>query len=164
MSHYKQQEFDFIDRTKQIIKQYDNLTPSTGEEKYEVTLLLNCLVGLLILPQQEWFGHLPTEITTSNDWGIDETEIEVIKNSSLKDEDKTIANIAKHLRNSVAHYRFKVFSDKKEDIGDIEFSDYKGVKKKEREKTFKAKISVKSLQKFTEKLTDVLMAKMKEHN
>jgi len=163
MSFYKQQEFDFVDRTKQIIKQYDNGIIPAEKEKYEVTLFLNCLVGLLILPQQKWYDDLPTNITTSNDWGIDEAEIKIIKNSNLKDEDKTIANIAKHLRNSVAHYRFEVFSDEKKEIKDIEFTDFKGKEKIEEEKTFEAKISVESLRKFTEKLTDVLIKKMKQN-
>jgi len=158
MSYYKQQEFDFVDRTKQIIEQYDNGIIPTEKEKYEVTLFLNCLVGLLILPQQKWYDDLPTNITTSNDWGIDEAEIKIIKNPNLKEEDKTIANIARHLRNSVAHYRFEVFSDEKKEIQEIKFTDFKG-----KEKTFEAKISVESLRKFTEKLTDVLMKKMKQN-
>lgn len=61
MSNYKDQEFDFIERTKLIIKQYDDF--QIGEkDKFEVTLFLNCLVGLLVLPQQHWFDNLPTEL------------------------------------------------------------------------------------------------------
>ncbi len=54
MSAYKTQEFDFIQRTKKIINQYDSLL-IPDNDKFEVTLFLNCLVGLLILPQQKWF-------------------------------------------------------------------------------------------------------------
>jgi hypothetical protein len=161
MSFYKQQEFDFVERTKEIIKQYDNnLAIPEGKEKYEVTLFLNCMVGLLILPQQEWFNSLPTDFITKKDWGIDEKEIIVIKNWDLNDEDKTVANIARHLRNSIAHYRFIAFKDENGDIGDVKITDYKGKEEKEEEKTFEAKISVESLRKFTEKLTNVLIEKM----
>ncbi|MEZ4619249.1 MAG: HEPN family nuclease [Caldilineaceae bacterium] len=58
MTDYKVIELDFIRRTIAILDQYDshvrgNVSP--GEE-YEVTLLLNCLLGLLIYPH-----HLATE-------------------------------------------------------------------------------------------------------
>ena len=47
MSNYKNQEFDFIQRTKSIIEQYDNFQIAE-KDKFQVTLLLNCLVGLFI--------------------------------------------------------------------------------------------------------------------
>jgi len=51
MSAYQQQEFDFIDRTKKILEQYNSIK-LPKKEKFEVTLLLDCFVGLLVLPQQ----------------------------------------------------------------------------------------------------------------
>src|SRR5688572_6053080 len=78
MSNYNQQEFDFIKRTQAIIDRYDKLKIPEEEkekEKYEVTLLLNCLVGLLILPQQHWFEILPSDPITEKEWGISEGDI-----------------------------------------------------------------------------------------
>ena len=64
MGYYTQQEFDFVQRTKKILEQYDSIDFSKNEsEKYEITLLLNCFVGLLILPKEHWYDKLPkTEI------------------------------------------------------------------------------------------------------
>lgn len=49
-------EIDFVRRTFAILDQYDrHVLPSVSrEESYEVTLLLNCLLGLVVLP----FEHL----------------------------------------------------------------------------------------------------------
>jgi hypothetical protein len=46
MSEIKNEKFDleFIERTKKIIEEYNGL--------YEITLLLNCLLGLIVLPSE----------------------------------------------------------------------------------------------------------------
>lgn len=106
MSHYKNQEYDFINRTKTIIEQYEKLEIDKGD-KFEVTLLLNCLVGLLILPQQNWFNSLPHDLVSQKEWGIDEKHISTIK----KGETKNVKDVARHLRNSIAHYNFKIFEN-----------------------------------------------------
>ena len=42
MSFFKEQELQFIERTKSLLEQYDKLeVVPNQEEKYEVTLLLN---------------------------------------------------------------------------------------------------------------------------
>lgn len=55
MSAYLKQEFDFIERTKTIIEQYDAIKDS---KKYEVTLLMNCFIKLLIFSQQHCYVRL----------------------------------------------------------------------------------------------------------
>ena len=124
MSNYIKQEFDFIERTKAIIKQYDDCQIS-ATDKFEVTLLLNCLVGLLILPQQHWFEYLPTDLISQKDWGIEENHILFIH----KEELKNVKNIARHLRNSISHYNFQAFGNSNEPINEIEFKDFNREKK-----------------------------------
>lgn len=83
MSYYKQQEVDFIERTKTIISQYKNID-LPHNKKFEVTLLLNCFVGLVVLPQQHWFKKLSPEIKLNKEWGIDEKDIIYIKDGESK--------------------------------------------------------------------------------
>ena len=83
MSYYLHQEFDFVERTKKIIEQYDNLT-IPEKDKFEVTLLLNCFVGLLILPQQKWYDNLPTEIVSQKEWGIAPEHISLLRKEKRK--------------------------------------------------------------------------------
>jgi len=144
MSMYLQQEFDFVDRTKKILKQYDELK---YDEKFEDTLMLNCLVGLLILPQQAWFDLVPNELLSREKWGIPPEQISYI----TKDEEKTVSNTARHLRNSISHYRFEVFGDSDNKIDSIKFIDFRD------KKTFEAIIQVKSLRDFIEKFSSYMM-------
>jgi len=151
MSHYLHQEFDFVERTKRIIEQYDSLT-IPEKDKFEVTLLLNCLVGLLILPQQNWYDNLPSEIISQKEWGITPEHISFIK----RGETKNIKDISRHLRNSVAHYRFKAFDNSSNKISRIKFEDFE----QSGNKTFEALIPLANLRQFTNRLSDNFMTEM----
>ena len=58
MGLYENIDIDFAKRTSKIIEQYKQHIPR-GSENFEVTLLVNCLVGLLILPQQKRYDLIP---------------------------------------------------------------------------------------------------------
>ncbi|KAA6330229.1 hypothetical protein EZS27_021044 [termite gut metagenome] len=151
MSHYNNQEIDFINRTKEIIRQYNDFR-IVEKEKYKDTLFLNCLVGLLILPQQYWFDSFPTELVSQKEWGINPSHI-----SSIKDgETKKIKDIARHLRNSIAHYEFKAFDNASSQISSINFKD----KDRVGNVTFEATIPLHSLRQFVTKLTETLITEM----
>lgn len=151
MSHYKTQEIDFINRTKTIIEQYDNFKIA-DKEKYEVTLLLNCLVGLLILPQQHWFDSLPIEEISQKEWGINPNHISKIKTG----ETKNIKDVSRHLRNSIAHYQFKAFDNSSNQISSIKFKD----KDQAGNITFEAIIPLQNLRQFVNKLTNTFTNEM----
>ena len=152
MSAYKQQEYDFVFRTKRIIEQYGELELSK-EDKFEVTLLINCLVGLLILPQQHWFGNLPKGLISEKEWGISEHHILLIKNG----ESKSVDEIVRHIRNSVSHYRFKVFDNGHKDISRIKFED---LEYKDGPKTFESTIPISNLRKFILKFSQWFLEEM----
>ena len=154
MSIYKQQELDFVIRTKFILKQYEEIEVKEPNEKYEDTLFINCLLGLLILPQQHWFDNLPTQ-SLDKDWGITSSDITLINSK------KNIANISRHLRNSISHYRFTVLPDKSGNIEKIEFIDFYEKKDKKKIETFKATISLKKMKIFAEKFSNYLIEKIK---
>jgi len=152
MSEYKQQEYDFVSRTKEIINQYNSF-PIPINEKYETTLLINCMVGLLIVPQQYWFKKLPTEIISKEKWGFDKTNI--------KDNNKgySIKEIAVHIRNCLAHYRYVIFSNEKKEISHIIIEDY--IDNAKTNKTFEATISIDSLRTFADKLSSEFLKYMR---
>lgn len=151
MSNYKQQEFDFILRTQQIIKQYDEMQIS-ADQKFEVTLFLNCLVGLFILPQQHWFQKVSMELISDGEWGIREANISFIKNG----ETKNVKTVARHIRNSISHYNFEVFGNRNGQISEIKFLDYNTRKKR----TFEATFPISSFKIFVYKFLDVLKEEM----
>jgi len=53
MSQYKspKTEDEFIQRTLRIIEQYKERECYLGDQYYDVTLLLNCLLGLIVVPR-----------------------------------------------------------------------------------------------------------------
>lgn len=156
MSAYNQQEFDFIERTRKILKQYEDFfNERSNKEKFEVTLLINAFVGLLILPQQEWFNKLPDESITGRTWGIDSIHIGFIKTGEIK----SVKNVVTHLRNSVAHYNFTVFNNQGNQISQINFRDYSDYGMTI--KTFDATIPVGILRKFLDKFSQTMTEKMR---
>ena len=89
-------EIEFIQRTQEIVNGY--------QIPFENTLFINACVGLLIIPQQSLFNHLPTEVVSADKWGIADTDI-----SCIKEPNKSVKNVARHIRNAIAHdgIRFK---------------------------------------------------------
>jgi hypothetical protein len=140
---YTIQEKDFVKRTKEIIQQYDNVVVP-DKERYEVTLLLNCMVGLLILPQQKWLNNLPSDVITEKKWGIDSNKIDI-----LSQQNKTVKEVARHMRNAISHFRFFALNENRE-INSIWFIDHDLKTKKD---TFEVTLSVANLRTFVEKLS-----------
>lgn len=158
MSAYQQQEYDFINRTKDLLKQYENFKIK-DKEKYEVTLLLNCFVGLLIMPQQYWVDHLPSDLTSEKEWGIKPEHISIIENGKTENPGKNIKSIVRHLRNSVSHYNFNVFSNQQNNISKIQFKDKRGDTI-----TFEASIPLGNLRSFMDKFSSYMLKVMEENN
>lgn len=57
MSYLDDFEHSFMRRTLQIIKDYKG--------KYDATILVNCLLGLLVVPREKFLEALPTEPLSS---------------------------------------------------------------------------------------------------
>jgi hypothetical protein len=156
---YEKQDIDFIKRTKSIIEQYDeHVMPKVDKkEQFDVTLFLNCFIGLLIVPQQNWYDNIPEECISSDEWGIEPECIHSIKDKKGRNEGNNIKNVARHLRNSIAHYNFKGISSGAGDnqIVNIEFKDFKD--ETHRIQTFEAVIPIAALKKFTTKFIETLI-------
>ena len=75
-------EIEFIQRTQEIVNGY--------QIPFENTLFINACVGLLIIPQQSLFNHLPTEVVSADKWGIADTDI-----SCIKEPNKSVKNVAR---------------------------------------------------------------------
>jgi len=176
-------ERDFVIRSLLILQQYEqHVKPFTPTDKhFEVTLLLNCLLGLIILP----FEHLAREQNNNklpeiceedetpinkldSEWGLDNLRIEKIKINGREyaEAETTLRIIVAMFRHSMAHGRFKdggkhskpnglsvVYKGKEHDP--LESVIYKVNLKnihKESGTEFIASISVESLRKFAMKL------------
>jgi hypothetical protein len=98
MGSYKEvYEIEFITRTQKIINDYNK-----RKSGYKLTLLLNCLVGLIILPDQRMgFGKPPL-------WDIEINQIPLFQTAKINPKwssntKHTLAQFLRKLRNGIAH-------------------------------------------------------------
>jgi len=94
---YKDINTDIVERTLSIIDDYSG--------KFEVTLLLNCCVGLLVVPKEKHWGKVPkTELNETNSlWGLDKSAIKFGKKK-----DYSLSNIVRRMRNSVCRFNIEI--------------------------------------------------------
>ncbi|MEW6226592.1 MAG: HEPN family nuclease [Bacillota bacterium] len=77
-------ERDFIVRTLKIIRQYEKYVPVS--EQFEVTLLINCLLGLLVLPKERCYVDIPDVLIEELEgWGLRADHIKAGPSRSLKE-------------------------------------------------------------------------------
>lgn len=172
MGEYIYPEIDFVFRTQQLLKQYSLIERNYQNIKnYNITLFLNCFVGLLIIPQQESLNSLSNMelVDGETNYGIKPIDILVIKNGRLIDEVKSFRNVAKHMRNSIAHNHFKTICNKEnKNIDSIEFRDYPPDKynpeNPEEYLTFKLKIGIEDLKLFIEMISNLYLNEMAKKN
>jgi hypothetical protein len=145
MGIYKNIDIDFAKRTLKIIEQYDR-AKTPGRENFEVTLLVNCFVGLLILPHERRIGVIPdVELDQLDKWDIDPA---FIKDWGMmkKGERKTLRLLVRRLRNSVAHFHIEA-EGTKQDIECLKFSD---------QNVFRATIPVANVKAFLKQFASTI--------
>ena len=169
MTDYARMEFDFIRRTLEIIDQYEELVRGhvDYDHEYEVTLLMNCLLGLLIYPQQiahrgSWQDWLNQKLQDSeSQWGLSREMFRSVgylndNRTKIGYERLTVRNLIRQMRNTAAHARFYVGdrADNRGQISEIVFKD------EEREDGFHLVIPVVSLEKFVRRLAQSAIEQM----
>jgi hypothetical protein len=108
---------DFVTRTKKnlevIEKLQDDHKPRTGEidqeeiEVYEVTQLVNSLVGLLIFPKEAYFDQIPKTPIREH---INKGWPSVLAGGT--DPDKTtLQDVIRFMRNAIAHFNVEFIPD-----------------------------------------------------
>ncbi|MBK9123484.1 MAG: hypothetical protein IPM16_10265 [Chloroflexi bacterium] len=172
MTNYSTIERDFIKRTLEIIDQYEKLARAVPppENQYEVTLLLNCLLGLLVYPQQlagdnhesRFEGWLTSDlfVDVHKEWGLDPEDLispEYKLNNkrprtefAITVDQLTMRNLVRQLRNTIAHARFS--DPKREESGHITHVEFKDDDDPERPGGFHLRLPVERLEAFVRKL------------
>lgn len=140
MSFNSDFERAFMKRSLELVRSY------TGP--YDATLLLNCLLGLLVVPKESCLKAIPLDrIETLQDWGISPSCIVSFGKSRGEDDDpETLRGLVWKLRNAVAHFRFRPFPENGNVVG-FHFEDMSG---------FKADVPLADLRRFVERLAIVL--------
>lgn len=104
---------DFVTRTVHIIENYDG--------PYGVTLLVNCLLGLIILPRERYCENISQKVEF-DDLGITN---EIKSWGNVPGKERTAFQAIRCIRNAVAHFRIELLTDDGE-IQAIRFHDQSG--------------------------------------
>ena len=132
-------ERDFVERTLALLEQYDEyVVPKIGrDERYEVSLLLNCLLGLIILPF-EYSGReqkerervecvypqvVPDDLRfvaeLGPSWGLADLQVKRLKiwGKTKPVNEITLCDTIALMRHSMAHARFEDGNKRKKPQG-----------------------------------------------
>lgn len=100
MGNYKNIDTDFVERTMELISQYESTVHKYDFEKqFNHTLLINCLLGLIVFPKERAVSFLPQERITQSllkEMGVESSCF----NSNIKD----IRALVVAMRHSIAHF------------------------------------------------------------
>ena len=104
MGFYKDITFDFIDRTLSIIEQYEIVRYEfEEEEQYNHTLLINCLLGIIVMPKEIIFDQIPKDRLTKT-----LKEEMGLLTSSVNTSITTLKRLIRDLRHAIAHFNVEV--------------------------------------------------------
>ncbi|WP_312508882.1 HEPN family nuclease [Chryseobacterium culicis] len=100
MGNYKNIETEFIERTLHLIAQYEGILHRYGfNEQYNYTLLINCLLGLIVLPKEKVMTYLPAVRFT------EKLKAEMgLTDSFFDHEIVDLKKLVVQLRHSIAHF------------------------------------------------------------
>lgn len=136
MSYNSDFEHAFIERSLALVQEYRG--------PFDATLLLNCLLGLLVVPKESCLAEIPlVHIAELEKWGIQPSAIKSFgKSNRENDNPRNLRGFVWRLRNSVAHFRFKPVSECGEVVA-FNFKDQSG---------FEATVPLAELRVFVERL------------
>lgn len=130
----------FMRRTLEIVEGYQG--------PYDATLLVNCLLGLLIVPKESLIETVPPDpFDKLSDWGIEPTSISNFGKCDYGHAHKpNLRQFVRRLRNAVAHFKIDPVHRNAEVVA-FKFEDRNG---------FKAIISLAEMRTFVSRLASHL--------
>ena len=136
MEYAEQFERDFMQRTLTIVREYQG--------QYDATMLLNCLLGLLIVPKEKSIEKIPNDpISELGRWGISPGSIKRFgKCECGHRHPETLRQLVKSMRNAIAHFRIDPVHENRK-VSGFKFTDRSG---------FHAVVKLSEVQEFVSKL------------
>lgn len=140
MSYLSNFERSFSDHTLRLVQSYDG--------PYDATMMVNCLLGLLVVPKETVLDAIPDDpLSSLMQWGISPDSIKCAgKPTRTNPCPETLRGLVANLRHSVAHFRIKPIPET-EDVHSFEYTNDTGLH---------AVISVSEMREFVGKLADHL--------
>lgn len=156
---YKE-KYDFIERSREIISQYGTLRLSK-KKMYDVTVLLNCCLGMLVYINEKFSTYIPRKID-----GMDLiiSGVSICKYKSMRDQNRSIKNICRHLRDSLSHGHFNIKTGSRNKISGIYFNNYVDWRECTEKQTFCLEINVDVFRQFVLDLSDKTIENYKNNS
>jgi hypothetical protein len=147
---YQQLVQDFALRTRANIRIIQKIQKEQPEiEFFEVTQLINSLLGLLIFPQQRYIDRIP-EIPLQN---LEEDGWPVPKIvGGDYPQVKNLKELIRYLRNAIAHCNIEFISDQNKQLHGLRLWNIRRYII-----TWKAELTIADIEKLTEKFIDLLL-------
>lgn len=138
----------YLDDFEHSFMQHTLHTMRTYKGHFDATTLINCLLGLLVVPKEKFLEAIPLEpLSELSKWGISEDSIKNVgKKTKSNHEPETLRGLVYNLRNSVAHFRLKPIP-RTQEVHSFEFTDRDG---------FHAVIKLEEMRDFVERLAKYL--------
>ena len=140
MSYLSNFERSFSEHTLHLVRGYDG--------PYDATLMVNCLLGLLVVPKETVLDAIPeAPLSDLPRWGIQRSSIKCAgRPTKTNPNPESLRGLVANLRHSVAHFRIRPAPDKGE-VHSFEFTNDVGLH---------AVISLTEMREFVERLSEHL--------
>ena len=137
---------DFAHRTHANLNFINRAKNQPKVRVYEVTQLINSMVGLLVFPQQHFIDNIPKTPLSK----LEEEGWPSIDANSAYPRCRNLRELVTKLRNSVAHFNIEFLVDNGTIAGVRVWNKYKG------KKNWEATLSLKELREITNRFIEVL--------
>ncbi len=133
-------EREFMKHTLELLTRYDG--------PYDATILVNCLLGLLVVPKETFIDHIPEEpLDQLEKWGIRRESIKDYgRPTKTNPKPDTLRGLVRNLRHAVAHFRIEPLPASGEVMA-FKYSNDCGLR---------AEISLSEMREFTRRLATYL--------
>ncbi|QDT55950.1 hypothetical protein Pan44_39980 [Caulifigura coniformis] len=149
--YYEDLVKDFAKRTQRnlaVIRE----RRAAGDEVYDVTQLINSMLGLLVLPKEHYYDRIPqTPLDELRDAGWPAPVV-----TGEMPEPKDLRKLMALLRNSIAHCNM-TFTERGGRITGVEVWNTKNGKK-DGERNWTALLSLQDLESITDRFTEVILS------
>ncbi len=147
--NYEELVSDFAQRTKANLDLVEmHAARGAPHTAFEVTQLVNSMLGLLVFPQQRWFDRIPrTPLNQliANGWPS------ITVYGSVPDDD--LRGLSRYLRNAISHCNVEFLSDGFGDIGGLRIWN---TPPRKVEPDWKAQLSIQALRFIALRFIDML--------
>jgi len=143
---------DFAYRTRKNLDTLRTLQQTQPDvEVYEVTQLINSMLGLLVFPEQRFFNEIPRtplDELARQGWPIPKVEGDY---PQVKD----LQQLVRYLRNGISHFNIKFYADGRAKIEGLLI--WNEDPRNNNDITWKARLSIDDIEKITSRFIELLL-------